>query len=179
MYWFLLLKCLICPCNRPFQCYRFQEIKFIPPEFSIIKDYSNILIRGYKLNLLLNRQELSLLQAGNSIRYSRLVVLWHIIHISISFYHIRGQSFPEDDFPLLQKLLDHFISGLTASLTVRFIYLLSCYVVGVHDRFDSSIAYKVYTRSCTELKIADEEYDIVLDPDLINFYRNLLRFPSM
>lgn len=148
------------------------------PEFPIITDYGAILIGGYSLNLWLNRQELNLLQAGNSIRYSRPVVFWHMIHISLSFYHIRGHSFPEEDFVLLQKLLNHFIPGLTDSLTDRFVYLLYCYVVGVYGCFDSSITYEAYIHSCIDLENAKEEYAIGLDPDMIDVYRNPLPFPS-
>lgn len=148
------------------------------PEFPIIKDYDTILIGGYSLNLWLNRQELNLLQAGNSIRYRRPVVFWHVIHISLSFYHIRGHSFPEEDFVLLQKLLNRFIPGLTESLTDRFVYLLYCYVVGVYGCFDSSITYEAYISKCIELENANEEFAIGLDPDMINVHRNPLPFPS-
>lgn len=155
-----------------------RKVNPFRPEFPILSDYGNIRIGGYSLNLWLSRQEINLLQAGNSLRYRRSVVFWHMIHISLSFYHIRGQSFSEEEFVLLQKLLDHFIPGLTASLTTQFVYLLYCYVVGVYGCFDSSITFVANIRSCIELELSNEEYAIGLDPDEIDVYRNPLPFPA-
>lgn len=148
------------------------------PGHPIITDYGNIYVAGYPLNLWLTQQELNLLQSDNSIRYGRQVVYWHMIHICLSFYHSRGHSFPEEDLVLLQKLLDHFIPGLTASITPRFVYLLYCYVVGIYGCFESTITYGTYIGSCIELEHAGEEYVVGFDPDQIDNHRNPLPFPS-
>lgn len=148
-------------------------------KYDIILDYREIIVGGLRLDKWIPDDVLNILCRNRVYRPTKSVLLWNLIHICLSFYHINGTCLCTKRFTVLQNLIESYMPNLCRFLTHQNLYMLYCFTVGTYGFLDKDLTYTDYIQVCLDLEESKATYRLRLDPQHVSRPFHPLPYPRM